>query len=93
MGDENYDVRANREKNDPNEEYKGMPRYDHTKNEEFYAEVVFRFKTKKDAQEFGELIGQHVTDKTRGIRIPPKIPTYSVLEWIDKDDLEEYEEK
>lgn len=44
--------------------WSGMPEFEQEKKEP-YAKIVFRFETEEDLQEFAELIGQKLTQKTK----------------------------
>jgi len=55
---------------DPNDHWKGMPEFDQ-KDKTAFRHIVMNFKSNKDAEKFGDLIGQHVTEKTRSMWFPP----------------------
>lgn len=54
------------------EEWKDMPEFVQEKQEP-YAKVIVRFATEKDLQEFSNLIGQKLTNKTKSIWHPQLI--------------------
>ncbi len=51
------------------EEWKDMPEFIQEKKEP-YSKIIIRLKTKEDLEEFAELIGQKLTDKTKSIWHP-----------------------
>lgn len=55
---------------DAMEEWKDMPEFEHEDKTSF-RRIVVHFKTNEDVEEFGRLIGQHMTEKTRSIWFPP----------------------
>lgn len=50
-------------------EWKGMPEFVQIKQKP-YAEIIFRFASKKDLQEFSRLINQTLTMKTKSAWYP-----------------------
>jgi hypothetical protein len=57
---------------DPREEWKGMPEFKHD-NQESKQSIIIHFKSHKDAQEFGALIGQPITENTKSIWHPKNV--------------------
>lgn len=53
-------------------EWKGMPEFVQEQVEP-YSKIIIRFESHDDLLEFGKLIGQHLTNKTKSIW-HPKIP-------------------
>lgn len=51
---------------DPMEEWKGMPEFEH-EDKTSYQSIHIHFKNEQEVQEFAELIGQSLTEKTRSI--------------------------
>ena len=58
--------------NDPAAEYVGMPEY--ISNKVAARDIIVHFKSQKDAQDFADLIGQTITDKTKYIWFPAEAP-------------------
>ena len=57
--------------NDWEKEWQGMPEFVQTPvNTKPYAQINIRFKSKEDLDDFCKLIGQKLTNKTKGIWIP-----------------------
>jgi ParB-like chromosome segregation protein Spo0J len=54
---------------DPSSEWRGMPEFDQ-QDKTAARQIVMNFRSDDDAQKFGELIGQNVTDKTRSLWYP-----------------------
>lgn len=57
------------EKNDPDEEWKGMPEFDQ-KDKTSHRSVIVHFESDDDVTEFFSIIGQGHTDKTKSIWYP-----------------------
>lgn len=55
-----------------NDEWKGMPEFIQEKQKE-YAKIIVRFDNEEDLQEFANLIGQKLTNKTKSIWHPQLI--------------------
>jgi hypothetical protein len=53
------------------EEWKNMPEFVQEKQKPF-SQVIVRFETEKDLEEFSNLIGQKLTNKTKSIWYPFK---------------------
>lgn len=51
------------------EEWTGMPEFKQEKQEP-YAKIIVRFESEEDLQEFAQLIGQKLTNKTKSIWHP-----------------------
>lgn len=51
------------------DEWAGMPEFVQKKQEPF-SKIIIRFETKKDLEEFSEMIGQKLTSKTKSIWHP-----------------------
>jgi hypothetical protein len=58
-------------KDDPMNEWKGMPEFVQEKKEPF-SKIIIRFDTEDDLIDFSELIGQKLTPKTKSIWHPFK---------------------
>lgn len=46
-------------------EWQGMPEFKQTASSKPYAQITFRFANQKDLEDFSELIGQKLTNKTK----------------------------
>ena len=57
------------DKKDIEKEWVGMPEFVQEKKQE-YSKIIFRFRNEKDLQEFAELIGQKLTNKTKSAWYP-----------------------
>lgn len=72
--------------------WKGMPEYKNDDNPP-YKLLNVRFRTKEDYQDFANLIGQKLTDKTKSIWIPElDKKENSLLRWIVEDEEDDTEE-
>lgn len=71
VGWEPYEVDQLRpgESVDPESEWDGMPEFEH-EDQTAQRKIVMNFKSQADAEAFGRLIGQNVTDKTRSLWHP-----------------------
>lgn len=68
-----------------------MPEFDQPANES-YKLMKIRFDSEEDLLEFGRLIGQTVTPKTKSIRFPAvDKKANSLLRWVDEEKLDDYE--
>ena len=66
------------------DEWKNMPEFIQEKQEP-YAKIIVRFETKKDLEEFSELIGQKLTNKTKSIWHPELIRgIHSAKRYVDE---------
>jgi hypothetical protein len=65
--------------------WKGMPEYE--QENKVYQKIVVKFRNKEDLEEFGKLIGQKFTPKTRACWYPaPDGPLESILyRWVEED--------
>lgn len=64
--------------------WKDMPEFVQEKQEP-YAKIIFRFESEQDLQEFSELIGQKLTEKTKSSWHPFKPHRRDVkYEWVNK---------
>jgi hypothetical protein len=62
----------------------GMPEFVQNKKEP-YAKIIFRFETESDLQEFADIIGQKLTQKTKSSWHPFKPHRRKTKEvWINK---------
>tara|TARA_R100000152_G_C6782301_1_gene219691 strand:+ start:8068 stop:8373 length:306 start_codon:yes stop_codon:yes gene_type:complete len=67
----------------------GMPEYNNPKKEEFHM-IKIRFATKEDMDEFAEIIGQKLTDRTTSIWHPFKSHWGDhIHRFVDENDDEE----
>ena len=57
------------EVDDPNKEWEGMPEFEQ-EDKSAYRAIHVNFATEKDVQDFADLIGQGITEKTRSIWHP-----------------------
>ena len=72
--------------NDARKEWVGMPEFVQEKQEP-YAKINFRFETEEDLQEFAELIGQKLTQKTKSAWYPYRSHFRSVQHvWSDSEE-------
>lgn len=79
-------------KNEWKDHWKAMPDYDNEKIKP-YRSLKINFATEKDFDDFAELIGREMTDKTKSISIPKKpFQPDRKKYWVDPDqlDLEKY---
>ena len=58
----------------PRDEWKGMPEFELTKQRPF-AQIIVRFNSQADLDEFAFLIGQELTNKTKSIWYPKLVRT------------------
>ncbi len=54
---------------DPNAEWEGMPEFEQP-DQMAFRKLIVNFKSEADAQAFGQMIGQPLTEKTRSIWHP-----------------------
>jgi len=64
-----WDV-GNDDEFDPYREWEGMPEFVQEKQEDCYHKITIRFRNEEDYQEFSELIGQKLTERTKSIWHP-----------------------
>ena len=57
------------------------------KKQRAYAQIIFRFETEEDLEEFSILIGQKLTSKTKSAWHPhkPHVKPYK-YEWVQEDE-------
>lgn len=56
---------------DPNEEWKGMPEFDHQDLSAFRS-IIIHFKSAQDVIDFGELINQSISNNAKYLWFPPR---------------------
>ena len=65
--------------------WKGMPEY--VSEDQRYTTVRVQFRTKEDFEEFQQLIGQKLTEKTQGIWYPAlEKEDNFLMRWIEDDE-------
>jgi len=64
------------------DDWQDMPEFVQEKNDAF-RKIIISFTSEEDAQAFGKLLDQHVTDKTKSLWYPPKDKKDSLSMWID----------
>jgi hypothetical protein len=69
---------------DPRSEWVGMPEFEH-EDKRPVAQITVYFSSKEAVAEFGELIGQGLTEKTRWVWHPPR-PAEEPVRWTADDE-------
>ncbi len=65
-------------------EWDDMPEFVQEKQEPF-SKIIVRFETKKDLEDFADLIGQKLTPKTKSIWYPFKSHWHGkTIRWVDE---------
>jgi len=66
--------------------WKGMPEFEQNENKT-YKTIYVHFRTKKDYEEFANMIGQNLTEKTKSIW-HPALDRFanSLLRWIEDEE-------
>lgn len=73
---------------DPEAEWEGMPDFE-SENERPYRTLLVHFEGESAAQEFGRLIGQPLTDKTKYVWHPKQVKIETAdLRYVSRDDAE-----
>jgi len=71
--------------NEWQKEWKDMPEFVQNKNKP-YSEIIFRFESKEDLQEFAKLINQKLTSKTKSAWFPFKSHWGGIKKvWVDEN--------
>lgn len=70
-------------------EWVGMPEYEGS-DKTPYRQIIVSFETEEDVQDFAELLGQQITDKTKSLRFPPLEKDSVInLKYVDGDKEQE----
>ena len=70
--------------NDVFEEWKGMPEFVQDKQKPF-SQIIVRFRSQQDLDEFSEMIGQKLTPKTKSIWHPKLVRGVNAAKrWVDE---------
>lgn len=69
---------------DPRREWRGMPEFNQPDNTA-YRQIIVSFDDQAGVDRFAELLGVHLTDKTKSLWYPPRDKNFvSDLFWFDK---------
>ena len=70
---------------DPYAEWNGMPEYESEDDHPAYA-IKINFRSLEDLQDFARLIGQSLTEKTRSLWYPIKLPEKTKdISWVSNE--------
>lgn len=68
--------------------WKGTPRFSSTKENIHIKELMVKFSTEEELEEFAKLLKQTITMKTKSIWFPAREATTSIKRWISEEQID-----